>query len=156
MTWRKLSFFLPVSPFGKQRPLASRRGDHIHMRTPEKTVSAEGEIRMWFRTNFPQHIPFDGPCSVAVVSWVERKNADKKRAFPAKKPDLDNACKLVFDAFNSIVWVDDSQVVSLHFVKRYAETGNRVGYAVTVEQLRTRDENEGKRPKKNSLLAEFS
>jgi Holliday junction resolvase RusA-like endonuclease len=125
------------------------------MRTPEKTVSAEAEIRLWFRTNYPHHIPYDGPCSVSVICWTERKNADKKRAFPAKKPDLDNTCKLIFDAFNAIVWVDDSQVVSLHFVKRYAETGNAVGYSVSVEHLRTRDENEGKRPKK-SLLAEFS
>lgn len=38
------------------------------------------------------------------------------------RPDIDNLCKYVLDCFNGIVYVDDSQVVSLCADKAYCET----------------------------------
>jgi Holliday junction resolvase RusA-like endonuclease len=38
-----------------------------------------------------------------------------------KKPDIDNLVKLVFDAMNRIVWMDDKQVSSLITKKVYSE-----------------------------------
>ena len=41
-------------------------------------------------------------------------------ARPTGKPDLDNCIKLLMDALNKLVWVDDAQVVRLSASKRYA------------------------------------
>ena len=43
-----------------------------------------------------------------------------KRPYPTVKPDDDNLCK-VRDAFNGVVWVDDSQVVESHLYKLYTD-----------------------------------
>jgi Holliday junction resolvase RusA-like endonuclease len=38
---------------------------------------------------------------------------------PTKKPDLDNLAKSVLDGLNGVVYLDDSQLVSLHITKVY-------------------------------------
>ena len=43
-----------------------------------------------------------------------------KREYPTVKPDDDNLCK-VRDAFNGVVWSDDSQVVESHLYKLYTD-----------------------------------
>lgn len=62
------------------------------------------------------------------ASWSKR---DKALALagslrPKGKPDLDNCIKLIADALNGIMWVDDAQVVSMAVSKRYADAGNTV------------------------------
>jgi Holliday junction resolvase RusA-like endonuclease len=42
---------------------------------------------------------------------------------PTKKSDIDNFCKAIFDGMNGIVFLDDSQVVSLHSTKVYGTVG---------------------------------
>jgi Holliday junction resolvase RusA-like endonuclease len=42
---------------------------------------------------------------------------------PTKRSDIDNYCKAIFDGMNGIVYVDDSQIVSLHSTKRYGTVG---------------------------------
>lgn len=41
---------------------------------------------------------------------------------PCKKPDIDNIAKVILDSLNDIAYHDDTQVVSLCVVKKYAET----------------------------------
>ena len=41
---------------------------------------------------------------------------------PAKRPDLDNYVKMVLDACESVVYIDDKQVVRLRASKVYGET----------------------------------
>ena len=53
---------------------------------------------------------------------------------PTGRPDLDNIVKLYADAFNSVVWRDDSQVVRVVSEKRYSD---RPGVLVTVMEVRT-------------------
>jgi Holliday junction resolvase RusA-like endonuclease len=42
---------------------------------------------------------------------------------PTKRSDIDNFCKAIFDGMNGIVFVDDSQVVSLHATKVWGMVG---------------------------------
>lgn len=41
--------------------------------------------------------------------------------FPTKKPDIDNIAKSILDALNKLAYRDDTQVVTLHMEKHYAE-----------------------------------
>jgi Holliday junction resolvase RusA-like endonuclease len=56
-----------------------------------------------------------------------------KRDRPTTRPDIDNYAKLVLDALNGFVWADDSQVVKIEAVKRYAKES--VGTSVRVEEV---------------------
>ena len=63
----------------------------------------------------------------------EKKVQAAEGLIPAsKKPDIDNCEKAIFDGMNSVVWVDDVQVVQVSKRKRYAETP---GVVVIVREL---------------------
>lgn len=73
--------------------------------------------------------PFDGPIVMhlsayrAPPSSMSRKNkalALAGKLAPTKKPDLDNATKMV-DALNKICWTDDAVIVEMHCYKRYSD-----------------------------------
>ena len=52
--------------------------------------------------------------------------------YPTSKPDLANILKGIEDALNGLVWVDDSQNVGVHLVKRFGERDETV---VTITRL---------------------
>ena len=43
------------------------------------------------------------------------------RILPTKRPDADNVAKIVLDGLNKVAWEDDTQVVEMMVIKRYAE-----------------------------------
>lgn len=108
-------------PRGKGRPKFSRRGKHVHVYTPAETVAAEAEFRdAWEAAGA---IGLDGPIGVEVALIFERPQAHflkdgltlsaagQRRPLPDnKKPDIDNALKLVLDGLNGAAWKDDVQV----------------------------------------------
>ena len=72
----------------------------------------------------------DGPLKVSVTaslavpsSWSAKKRDAALAGIvqPTGRPDADNFQKAAWDSLNSIVWVDDSQVVDARIVKTYAE-----------------------------------
>jgi Holliday junction resolvase RusA-like endonuclease len=116
-----VTFTLTVlgKPVGKGRPRFSKQTGHA--RTPHETMLAENEIRAeWIRAGMPT---VDGPIMVDVELRVRRPASHWKKngALSAegercpwphrKKPDLDNAFKLVADALNGRAWPDDVQIV---------------------------------------------
>ena len=42
---------------------------------------------------------------------------------PTKKPDIDNIAKIICDGLNGVAYKDDSQIIYLAVIKRYAEKG---------------------------------
>jgi Holliday junction resolvase RusA-like endonuclease len=111
----------------KGRPRLSRFG---HAYTPARTRNYEEHLRglavaaMVGRERFE-----DIPLRVAMVvdvsvpeSWPEKKkqSAVYGGILPTKRPDIDNYQKLVLDAMNGIIFRDDSQVVEIYSMKRYA------------------------------------
>lgn len=71
--------------------------------------------------------PFDAPLYVSLEVFypmpktLEEKLRKKKinHTYKVSKPDVDNLSKIVLDACNGIVWVDDAIIVSLRIMKSY-------------------------------------
>jgi len=124
--------FLPVKPQAKERPRLSRG----HTYTPKKTVDAEKAIRDAWQARFSGP-PLQGPLTVMMTFVILRPKSRKplKERFHTQKPDADNLAKLVCDALNGVVWVDDSQICDLHVVKVYTDDGERVGVHLSVETI---------------------
>lgn len=69
--------------------------------------------------------PIDGPLKVEVIFHVPRPKtiSIKKRKYPHCKPDLDNLEKLLWDALEGIVFVNDSRIVTKTISKQYSSEG---------------------------------
>lgn len=122
-------FVVPGQPVGKGRPRAAKRGNHIQLYTPEKTVSYEALVATAAHGAMEGRVPMEGACRVVMdirltvpLSWSakKRQQALDGQLLPTKKPDADNVIKAIFDALNGIVWQDDVQVVQLQASKRYS------------------------------------
>lgn len=120
----ELRLRVPTDPVAKARPRVAIRGGHAHAYTPAKTQEAEWRIRDAFTKAYPEHLPWSGPIRLHVTAWLAMpKSIPKKHrldALPTKRPDCDNYLKTVLDALNGVAFADDSQVVTVHFAKRYA------------------------------------
>ena len=49
---------------------------------------------------------------------------------PAKRGDLDNYTKVMFDALNKLVWADDKQVIEIHSFREDDKKNPRVEFLV--------------------------
>lgn len=119
---------IPGKPQGKGRPRFAKRGSFVKVYTDAKTASYEDRIRLFARQRMGACAPLDGPVVVTLsltmlppASWSKSKRQDAidGKILPEVKPDLDNCAKIVMDACNGIVYLDDKQVVDLHISKRY-------------------------------------
>lgn len=126
-----ITFTIPGIPVAKGRPKFARRGAFVSAYTPEKTASYENLVKVVAQQSMHGRVLLDGPVSVVIwlyvsppASWSKKKQADAlaSATYPTSKPDMDNVVKGIFDACNSIVWVDDKQVVDLFCGKRFAVT----------------------------------
>ena len=119
-------FIIPGEPQGKGRPRFMRNG---HTYTPDETRSYEQAVQYYYNAQC-HHTPFEQ--GVGLVATIEciygiSKSASVKRKQamlcglekPCKKPDADNAAKIVLDSLNGIAYHDDSQITTLHVNKRY-------------------------------------
>ena len=78
------------------------------------------------------------PVRLMAIFDLPRPASLPKRVTEAtKKPDVDKLTRCAFDALTGVIWQDDSQVVELTAVKRYAVSPARPGVTITVEQART-------------------
>lgn len=124
--------FLEWTPQPKGRPRFARATGRAY--TPAKTASAERTVAAWLQT-IPMYGHYNKPltCALAVevhshmpipASWskVMKAAAGTGKVSPISRPDIDNLAKLVLDAANGVLWVDDSQIVSLTLTKSYKAT----------------------------------
>lgn len=56
---------------------------------------------------------------------------------PYKRGDLDNYCKVMFDAMKGLVWLDDSQVVEMHAFRENDKLKPRVEFLVYEVERKT-------------------
>ncbi|AZV94477.1 RusA family crossover junction endodeoxyribonuclease [Pseudomonas sp. S 311-6] len=127
-----IEFTIPGVPVGKGRPRATKRGKNIALYTPAKTVSYEGVVALAGQRAMAGRPPSTGPMGASMdiflpvlASWSKKRQqaALLGQELPAKKPDMDNVIKAIFDALNGIVWIDDVQVTDMGRVrKRYSLT----------------------------------
>lgn len=118
-------------PTAKGRPKFARRGSFVTTYTPEKTREYENRVSIEARLSMGDRLPMTGPVGIhlqlfmqvpASYSKAKRVACLSGQMVPTKKPDWENVAKSVCDAFNGIVWNDDSQVVDATVTKRFAES----------------------------------
>lgn len=118
---------------GKGRPRYSKRGEYVHTYTPKRTKAFEDAIRFEFMASNCEAMPvYDRDATlkadVLVGVSIPQSYSKKKQALcrdrfiaPAKKPDIDNILKSIFDALNGYAFADDVQIVKVVAEKVYAE-----------------------------------
>ena len=110
--WR---IFIPITPVPASRPRVARNGGVHYGKSYEKfRKEARRLIQEW---DMPPEFPLDGPLAVS-VSFYLIPPKKPKNIYP--KGDVDNYFKTL-DAFNNVVWVDDSQIVWENTTKQYRE-----------------------------------
>jgi Holliday junction resolvase RusA-like endonuclease len=120
------------------------RGDRpgfVSVYSPKETEQYETALKWRAKAAMRSKPPESGPLAVRIFvmiaipqSWSKKKRiaAIDGDLLPASRPDWDNYAKIVCDAFNEIVWNDDSQIVRALTVKEY---GFKPGVIVEVYRL---------------------
>ena len=122
-------FSVEGNPQGKGRPRFARRGNFVQTYTDTKTLTYENLIKAAAMLSMGASEPLETPVSVYLYARMPiPKSYSKKRREaclsglerPIKKPDVDNIAKAFLDSMNNVVYLDDTQVVSLHSTKVYS------------------------------------
>lgn len=101
----------------KPKPLMDWRGSIASVAQQYIDMKAARGTPVWVRASFRMERP---------------KSAPKRIVRPATKPDIDKLGRSLLDALTGILWVDDSQVVSLQLSKRFADPTEALGVYVEV------------------------
>lgn len=136
----RVTFHVPGPPAGKARPRFNTQTGRAY--TPTKTVNAESHIALCWAQTGMERIDH-GPVFLDVLMILDRprshftKAGDLNAAGRAawwclRKPDTDNAIKLLMDSLNGVAYRDDVQVVHHVCYRRWAEKGEVAGMTITV------------------------
>jgi len=135
-----IKFTIYGNPVPKGRPKFTVRGGYAMAYTSKKTRNAMQDMRM-------QSIPFkpDKPLEGAIILTVTiyrsiPKSFSKKKIEmaengilrPITRPDVSNYLKGIEDAFNKIMWNDDSQIVRIIAGKYYS---NRPRIEIEIQEV---------------------
>lgn len=115
-------------PVAKGRGRIGKVNGHPTIFTPAKTRQNENLIKMAAMKVMAGRDPIAGAVEVFVHAYLPYPKSMSKnklteavmgRVRPVTKPDIDNYVKSALDGINTIVIVDDNQVVSLYAHKVY-------------------------------------
>jgi Holliday junction resolvase RusA-like endonuclease len=127
-----VNFMVEGTPVPKGRPRFARRGKFVSTYSPKTTVDYETKVSQAAKIAMGSSEPLQTPVGAYIyITLPIPASYSKKRIQaclsgeerPTKKSDIDNFCKAIFDGMNGIVFLDDSQVVSLHSTKVYGTVG---------------------------------
>ena len=85
----------------------------------------EVEVVFWFKRPLKHYLP-NGMVRQSAPVYITNKN----------KGDLDKHCRALLDSLTKSAFADDSQVVSLHAVKKYCETESQTGANIIIRILK--------------------
>ena len=127
----QVKFNVLGDPKGKGRPVFSRRGKYVSVRTPEDTVSYENLVKIEYRAQTDDFkFPDTSFLGMEINAYYSiPKSTSKKKALkmlageirPTKKPDIDNVVKIIADGLNQIAYHDDTQITDIIVRKRYSD-----------------------------------
>jgi len=120
--------YIELAPVAKARPRVTRRNTY----TPEKTKLFEAGVINLVRRAYKSG-PVSNPLAVTINLYLPRPKKPSSH-YPIVRPDIDNYAKAIMDACNHILWVDDSQIITLHSSKRYDYEGSP-GFQLYVETI---------------------
>ena len=127
-----VNFMVEGTPVPKGRPRFARRGKFVSTYSPKTTVDYETKVAEAAQLAMGGSEPLETPVGAYIyitlpipASYSKKRKQDclSGNERPTKKSDIDNYCKAVFDGMNGIVFLDDSQIVSLHSTKVYGTIG---------------------------------
>lgn len=127
-------FELPGEPRAWERARAriarDRQGQqYINFYVGFEEMQLRNALGYCARAAMRSKAPTEQPVAVVIhafmpimKSWSMREQADARNGakLHTSTPDADNIGKLVGDALNKLVWVDDSQIVDLRVIKRFS------------------------------------
>ena len=126
----QIMFTVYGDPVAKGRPRFAKRGNFVQTYTPEKTKTYESEVAMMAKAAMGASEALEGALEAFIyVTYAIPASYSKKRSEAClsglekhtKKPDLDNVVKSVVDGMDKIVFLNDSQITSIHATKVYGE-----------------------------------
>ena len=126
----QIMFTVYGDPVAKGRPRFAKRGNFVQTYTPEKTKTYESEVAMMAKAAMGASEALEGALEAFIyVTFAIPASYSKKRSEAClsglekhtKKPDLDNVVKSVVDGMDKIVFLNDSQITSIHATKVYGE-----------------------------------
>ena len=84
----------------------------------------EVEVGFWFKRPLKHYLP-NGMVRQSAPVYITNKN----------KGDIDKHCRALLDSLTKSAFADDSQVVSLHAVKKYCETESQTGATIKIRSI---------------------
>lgn len=121
-------FFVNGEIVGKARPRVNTRTHSAY--TPIKTKAYEAFLKRQFQEKYGIITPIETPIKIEIIAifGIPKSYSKSKREKmstgiikPNIKPDIDNISKIVLDAFNNIVYKDDTQIIDLKVIKEYVK-----------------------------------
>lgn len=118
-------------PVAKGRPKFARRGNFVTTYTPEKTREYENRVAVEARISMLGMEPMTRPVKIDIQIFLpipasynkaKAQSCREGKTVPTKKPDWENVAKSVCDAFNGVVWLDDSQVTYAYVSKEFSDS----------------------------------
>ena len=120
MSLREFKVFGDPVPQGRGRII--KRGPHYGIADPEKSRVYKEQLWIVGQKHRIDPLP-TGPLFLELVFEIKRpKSAKKGSKWRDKKPDLDNLCKGVMDAFKGVLWHDDGQIAYLTCGKVHSDS----------------------------------
>lgn len=120
MNWK-----FDIPPVAASRPRVGKWGAYYS--GPYKSFREEAKEKV-FGILGQDFVPLQGPLAVVVEIYATQPKSTK---LDYPRPDIDNYTKAVLDSLNTLLWEDDSQIISIYATKQWAEQ-NEAGY-FTVE-----------------------
>ncbi len=111
-------FIIPIEPEGKKEARRTRFGVYKHPDTRRVMELIAQSVKEQYAGQ-----PLDGPLRLVILAYKTRPKSKPKEVYADTKPDYDNIEKLIGDALEGILWVNDSRIVDGHCVKKFAPKG---------------------------------
>ena len=106
----------------RYRIMNGKRVPYIHHFKKDSVLNSAEEFK-WKLKRFQPDTPSKLPIRLKVIFYYDIKQKKLWNTYKTTRPDADNAVKELIDAMGNF-WEDDSQIVDLQVIKRYAEKAN--------------------------------
>jgi len=94
----------------------------------EAAAEAVGDLEAPLFVDRALNVTIDFAIARPSGHWGKGKNVGRVSPsaprYPRSKPDIDKLARCTLDAITGIVFDDDSRIVTLHLIKRYADPGD--------------------------------
>lgn len=125
-----MEFEVVGAPVGKRRPKFSTIHGYAQALKPKEDVIYENLVKIMFQqAKLNNYSLFNKPIKMKIEAYfaipksfskVKQSQALEGKLLPLTKPDADNIAKIICDALNDVAYKDDTQIVELSIIKRYA------------------------------------